>query len=114
MALLIDVAFVLVLCAAMLAVNRLLGPTPTFGGDRGMPYETGMPPLDSAALHMTVPYVRFALLFVVFDVELALLLPAAALHGRLDFAVMTAITLFLALFSLMLAYLWRKGALRCS
>jgi NADH:ubiquinone oxidoreductase subunit 3 (subunit A) len=113
MALLIDVLMVAGLCAAMLSVNRVLGPRMTSEGDRGMPYETGMPPLDSAALKMTVPYVRFALLFVVFDVELALLLPAATLRDRLDLSVMMAITGFLALFTLMLAYLWRKGALHC-
>lgn len=114
MALLIDVLLVALLCGAMLSVNRLLGPAPSLEGERGLPYETGLPPLDSAALRMTVPYVRFALLFVVFDVELAFLLPAALLRGRLDLAVLTALTVFAALLALMLGYLWRKGALRCT
>lgn len=114
MAILIDLLLVAGLCAVMLSINRLLGPAAHVSGDKAMPFETGMPPMDTAALHMTVPYVRFALLFVVFDVELALLLPAVLLRDRLDAGVLAAITLFVALLSLMLAYVWKKGALKCS
>lgn len=113
MALLLDVAIVAFLCAAMLSINRILGPNSTHAPEKDLPYETGMPPMDVAVSKMTVPYVRFALLFVVFDVELAFLLPAATLRGRLDASVMTSLTLFLALLAVMLGYLWKKGALHC-
>ena len=114
MALLIDTVLVAALVAVMASLSPLLGPKTEAVGDRNMPYETGMPPLSPAHRQTSVLYARFALLFVVFDVELALLLPVALLRGRLDLSIMTALTVFTALLALMLAYVWRKGVLRCS
>jgi NADH:ubiquinone oxidoreductase subunit 3 (subunit A) len=62
---------------------------------------------------MTVLYHRFAVLFVVFDVDLAFLLPWALNRRSLDAAALSAITVFALLVLLMLAYFWRKGALEC-
>ena len=62
---------------------------------------------------MTVSYWRYAVLFVVFDVDLAFLLPWALSRPILDLTSMLAITGFIALVLLMLAYFWRKGVLEC-
>ena len=93
--------------------GRLLGPRPKHQGDAELPYETGMPPLAPAYDRMTVLYWRFAVLFVVFDVDLAFLLPWAVARPALDLRMMLAITGFTGLVLLMLAYFWRKGALEC-
>ncbi len=50
---------------------------------------------------------------MVFDVDLAFLLPWALSKPVLDFNSMLAITGFIALVLLMLAYFWRKGVLEC-
>ena len=62
---------------------------------------------------MTVLYHRFAVLFVVFDVDLAFLLPWALNRPALNLVSMTAITFFTLIVLFMLAYFWRKGALEC-
>lgn len=113
MALLIDVLLVAGITALIASLSVLFGPRRVLEGDRGLPYETGLPPLDSAFKPTSVLYVRFALLFVIFDVELAFLLPAVNL-GHLDLGAMAALTVFVALVGLMLAYVWRKGILECS
>ena len=53
------------------------------------------------------------MLFVVFDVDLAFLLPFVLVRPRLDAAALAAITGFTVLIVFMLAYFWRKGALEC-
>jgi NADH:ubiquinone oxidoreductase subunit 3 (subunit A) len=93
--------------------GKLFGPKSKHLGDADMPYETGLPPLSSAHERMTVLYHRFAVLFVVFDVDLAFLLPWALNKPSLNALSMAAITGFTLTVIFMLAYFWRKGALEC-
>jgi NADH-quinone oxidoreductase subunit A len=113
LAILIDAAAVVGLLLVFLNANRLLGPRAVHAGDGLMPYETGMPPLEQARDNMAVLYYRFAVLFVVFDVDLAFLLPWAYNREGLDLAQATSVTVFVALVFFMLVYFWRKGALEC-
>ena len=113
LAVLFNALAVLGIVGAFAAAGRLLGPRPKHQGDGEMPYETGLPPLASAHEKMTVSYWRYAVLFVVFDVDLAFLLPWAIARPALDFTSVCAITGFTALILLMLAYFWRKGVLEC-
>ena len=109
------VNFLVVLAITGLFTNagKLFGPKSVREGDADMPYETGLPPLSSAHERMTVLYHRFAVLFVVFDVDLAFLLPWALNKPGLDAVSMAAITGFTLTVLFMLAYFWRKGALEC-
>jgi len=114
----VAIALDLMLSAALVFVfasaGRWFGPRGVkHEGDAGLPYETGMPPLAPAGEHMGVLYYRFAVLFVVFDVDLAFLLPWALNRSALDLPMMCALTVFVGLIGFMLAYFWRKGALEC-
>ncbi len=113
LALLINALVVLGVTGLFANAGRLFGPKPKHQGDADLPYETGLPPLAPAHERMTVLYWRFAVLFVVFDVDLAFLLPWALSKPAIDFQAMLAVTAFVALVLLMLAYFWRKGALEC-
>ena len=114
MGLLIDASLVAALVFLMAYASVLLGPKARLEGDAGLPYETGLRPMDSALERMSVPYVKFAVLFVIFDVDLAFLLPWARLRDRLDLGLMIAVTVFVGVIALMLAYVWKKGLLECS
>ena len=104
---------VLAITGLFSSAGKLFGPKPVHQGDADLPYETGLPPLAPAYERMTVSYWRFAVLFVVFDVDLAFLLPWVVAKPALDLTSLLAITGFTALVLLMLAYFWRKGALEC-
>lgn len=112
-ALVIDFLVVLGVVGFFTCAGRLFGPRPVHQGDAEMPYETGLPPLSSAHEGMTVLYHRFAVLFVVFDVDLAFLLPWALTRPSLGIASLLAVTGFTLLILFMLVYFWRKGALEC-
>ena len=113
------VAFVLNLVAVAAIVaflsnaGKLLGPEARHEGDAELPYETGLPPKEEAGLGMSALYWRFAVLFVVFDVDLAFLLPWALNRGALNGHAVTAVTIFVGLLVFMLSYFWRKGSLSC-
>ena len=94
--------------------GRLLGPKPAHEGDAELPFETGELPFQAAEDRMAVLYHRFAVLFVVFDADLAFLLPWALNRPALDLEQVLAVTAFSAILAFMLAYFWKKGVLECS
>ncbi len=114
LAIAVNVLAVLLLVLGLSNSAKLLGPVPRHEGDMDMPYETGEPPFEDAHQHMSVMFHRFAVLFVVFDVDLAFLLPWALNRRALDMVQVASVSVFAALVAFMLAYLWRRGALECS
>jgi NADH:ubiquinone oxidoreductase subunit 3 (subunit A) len=109
----VNLVLVLAIALGMSNAGRWLGPRPAHEGDGDLPYETGERPIQPAEDRMAVLYHRFAVLFVVFDADLAFLLPWALNRRGLDAGQLAAVTVFAGLTALMLAYLWRKGALEC-
>lgn len=104
---------VLALVSLFANAGWLFGPKSKHEGDADMPYETGLPPLSSSHERMGALYWRYAVLFVVFDVDLAFLLPWVLARPVLDATTLTAVTVFTFLVLFMLAYFWRKGVLEC-
>ena len=114
LALIVNAVVVLGLLLIFANAGRILGPKGRKHAEQyAMPYETGMPPIAPALDRMSVLYYKFAVLFVVFDVDLAFLLPWALNRPALSLAMMISVTVFVALIGLMLAYLWRRGVLEC-
>jgi len=112
-ALVLNLLAVLAIVGLFAAAGKLFGPRSKPEGDAHMPYETGLPPLSPSHESMTALYWRYAVLFVVFDVDLAFLLPWALARPALDAAALAAISVFVFLILFMLAYFWRKGVLEC-
>lgn len=111
------IGFDIVLTAAivfgMANIGKLLGPKGRHEGDADVPFETGQIPQVRAVEHMSIIYYKFAVLFVVFDVDFAFLLPWALNRRTLDLEQMATMSVFVALAGFMLAYFWRKGTLEC-
>nr|YP_007625205.1 NADH dehydrogenase subunit 3 [Pseudohynobius puxiongensis]ACK38322.1 NADH dehydrogenase subunit 3 [Pseudohynobius puxiongensis] len=76
------------------------------------PYECGFDPLGSARLPFSIRFFLIAILFLLFDLEIALLLPtpwASQLYTP-EYALMWS-TLILILLSIGLIYEWTQGGL---
>ncbi len=77
-------------------------------------YESGMPLLDASRKRVSVRFFVVAMVFIVFDVEVAFLFPwATAARGLLaegDHTVLLDGLIFLVLLAVGYAYLWREGA----
>lgn len=78
-------------------------------------YECGEPPTGEAWVQYNVRYYLYAMLFVLFDVEAAFLIPWAAefrtLYKTIGPVVAFEMSAFVGFLLLALAYAWRKGAL---
>ena len=83
---------------------------------KNQPYECGMPPLQEAHLQFDIRYYLYALLFIVFDIEIVFILPWAVatdyLKATLPWLPQIEMTIFLAVLAVGLAYAWKKGALK--
>lgn len=109
----IDLALVAALVVGLSSASARLGPKRRLNGDKGMAYETGMVPFAPALERMAVSYQRYAVLFVLFDIDLSFVAPWVLLRGRLSLGPMLVMTGFMGLVALTLAYVWRKGVLCC-
>jgi NADH-quinone oxidoreductase subunit A len=81
---------------------------------KGEVYECGIPATGKAWYQVHVRYYIYALLFVLFDVEVAFLYPWAAIFRRVDggqILLFGEVAIFLVILVFGLVYAWRKGAL---
>lgn len=82
---------------------------------KGLAYECGEPPSGEAWVQYNVRYYLYAMLFVIFDVEAAYMIPWAAqfrtLLRELGPLLIIEMGIFLAILLLALVYAWKKGAL---
>lgn len=76
-------------------------------------YECGEAPIGSAWVQFHVGYYLVALVFVLFEVEVAFLFPWAAVFRTLanPWPSMIAVGIFIGILALADAYAWKKGAL---
>lgn len=103
------------ICAGMLAVPRLLGARGS--GEKLLDvFECGVPLHDVGQRRLQVKFYLVALVFIVFDVETVFLFPWAVLYR--DFIaegqglfLFLEMLFFLAVLTLGLVYVWRKGGL---
>lgn len=85
---------------------------------KNQPYECGMKPLQEAHVQFDVRYYLYALLFIVFDIEIVFLVPWALSLNLLKeiyqtpWLGATEMTMFIAVLVVGLAYAWKKGALK--
>lgn len=95
----------------LLAVPRLLAsrnPNPK----KLSTYECGMVPIGEAWSQLNVRYYIFALLFLVFDVEVVFLYPWAMVFSKLGLAALVEMVIFIVVLTAGLIYAWKKGVLR--
>ncbi len=85
---------------------------------KNQPYECGMKPLQEAHLQFDIRYYLYALLFIVFDIEIIFLVPWAMSTDIIKqvfgcpWIAPVEITVFILLLVVGLAAAWKKGALK--
>jgi NADH-quinone oxidoreductase subunit A len=74
-------------------------------------YECGSEPFSDARMPFPVRYYIFAMLFVIFDIEVIFLYPWAVVFTKVGVIGLIEMLVFIALFLVAYVYAWRKGAL---
>ncbi len=82
-------------------------PTP----EKCSTYECGLETRGPTWVRFRAQYYLYALIFVVFDIEVAFLYPWAVAYNRLELFGLIEMLIFLGILVVGLAYAWRKGAL---
>jgi NADH-quinone oxidoreductase subunit A len=104
----------LIVAGALSVVLLLLGFT--FGrgrkdADKLAPYECGFEAFEDTRMRFDVRYYLVAILFIIFDLEIAFLFPWAVSLDRVGLFGLVAMGIFLAVLVVGFVYEWRKGAL---
>jgi NADH-quinone oxidoreductase subunit A len=95
--------------AGNVLLSRFLGPRkPT--PEKQAPYECGMPAVGDARERMSVKFYLVAMIFLLFDIEIAFLYPWAMAFRELGMAGFIQVVTFFALLVGGYIYVWRKGA----
>ncbi len=100
--------------ASMLVLSWLLGRPKKRQVDTS-PYECGMPPADRVEKHrFSVKFYLVAMLFILFDIEAAFLIPWAVTFkefASFKLFVLVEMFVFLGILVAGFAYVWKRGAL---
>ncbi len=107
---LIFLVITLVMGIAMFAVGYFLGPSRP-DSEKNSPYECGFEAFEDARMKFDVRYYLVAILFIIFDLEIAFFFPWAVALREIGMAGFWAMMLFLAVLVVGFIYEWRKGAL---
>ncbi|GAB3037816.1 MULTISPECIES: NADH-quinone oxidoreductase subunit A [Oleiagrimonas] len=94
----------------LLAIGLLVAPRNP-DPEKLSPYECGFEAFEDARMKFDVRYYLIAILFIIFDLEVAFLFPWAVVFDKIGAIALIEMGLFLALLVVGFAYVWKKGAL---
>jgi NADH:ubiquinone oxidoreductase subunit 3 (subunit A) len=96
--------------AAPILIAKWLGPKRP-NPIKQQTYECGVETTGNTWVQFRAQYYIFALVFVLFDVEMVFLFPWALAYNRLGLFALFEMMVFIVLLLVALVYTWRKGAL---
>jgi NADH-quinone oxidoreductase subunit A len=94
----------------LLSVGTLVSPNRP-NPEKLSPYECGFEAFEDARMKFDVRYYLIAILFILFDLEIAFLFPWAVVLQDIGFEGFVAMMVFLFILIVGFAYEWKKGAL---
>src|SRR5207237_2978309 len=95
---------------APMVLGKLLGPSNP-DPEKLSPYECGFEAFEDARMKFDVRYYLVAILFILFDLEIAFLFPWAVALKEIGTTGFWAMMIFLGILVVGFAYEWKKGAL---
>ena len=100
----------IVIAVALLVIGWLLGPKRP-EAEKLSPYECGFEAFEDARMKFDVRYYLVAILFIIFDLEIAFLFPWAVVFKEIGITAIVAMAIFLGILVIGFVYEWKKGAL---
>ena len=100
----------LVFSGILLSLGLLLAPSRP-DAQKLSPYECGFEAFEDARMKFDVRYYLVAILFILFDLEIAFLFPWAVTLNEIGLFGFGSMMIFLAILVIGFIYEWKKGAL---
>ena len=94
----------------MIAMGFMLG-TRRPNSEKLSPYECGFEAFEDSRMKFDVRFYLVAILFIIFDLEIAFLFPWAVSLDKLGLFGLVAMAIFLGVLIIGFVYEWKKGAL---
>ncbi len=94
----------------LILVGAVLGPRNP-GAEKNAPYECGFEAFEDARLKFDVRFYLVAILFIIFDLEIAFLFPWSVVLPEIGMGGFVAMSVFLGILVVGFIYEWKKGAL---
>ena len=94
----------------LLTTGSILGPRNP-DSEKLSPYECGFEAFEDTRSKFDVRFYLVAILFIIFDLEIAFLFPWAVAFQDISMAGFWSMMVFLAVLTIGFAYEWKKGAL---
>ncbi len=91
-------------------LGKLLGPNRP-DSEKNSPYECGFEAFEDARMKFDVRYYLVAILFILFDLEIAFLFPWAVAFKDIGMVGFWSMMVFLGILVVGFIYEWKKGAL---
>ena len=107
---LIFIVFAVIICTAFIISAFIVGnqnPDP----DKNSPFECGFDAFEDTRVEFDVRFYLVAILFIIFDLEIAFLFPWAITLGEIGLLGFWSMMIFLAVLTIGFIYEWKKGAL---
>ena len=95
---------------APMVIGKILGPSRPDAANLS-PYECGFEAFEDARMKFDVRYYLVAILFILFDLEIAFLFPWAVSLDAIGFFGFMSMMIFLAILVVGFVFEWMKGAL---
>lgn len=93
-----------------IVLSHLIGPSKP-SKEKQSPYECGFDVFEDARMKFDVRFYLVAILFIIFDLEIAFLFPWAVILKSLSWTQIIAMGVFLLVLTIGFVYEWKKGAL---
>ncbi|MCX7627694.1 MAG: NADH-quinone oxidoreductase subunit A [Methylophilaceae bacterium] len=93
-----------------IALGKILAPHRP-DSEKNSPYECGFEAFEDARMKFDVRYYLVAILFILFDLEIAFLFPWAVVLDEIGLFGFVAMLVFLGILIVGFIYEWKKGAL---
>jgi NADH-quinone oxidoreductase subunit A len=99
-----------VLSCSFIIINFVLSPKKP-DPEKLSAYECGFEPFNDSRMEFDIRFYLVAILFIIFDLEIAFLFPWAISLGKIGFLGFISMMIFLVILTVGFIYEWKKGAL---
>nr|AJO67576.1 NADH dehydrogenase subunit 3 [Somatochlora williamsoni] len=107
------ITFALIFISTMIMmIASLLSKKPILDREKSSPFECGFDPFNSSRIPFSLRFFLIAVIFLIFDVEIAMLLPMMTTLPMSNITTWTMVSLiFIAILLVGLFHEWNQGAL---
>jgi len=100
----------LLMGSVLIILGKILGPSLP-DAEKNSPYECGFEAFEDSRMKFDVRYYLVAILFIIFDLEIAFLFPWAIVLDQIGTFGLLAMAVFLGVLVIGFIFEWKKGAL---